>query len=123
VPIWSQIEVDIGIVVASLPSLNPLLKRMWTGTSKKRSLTPSQLPDFPEYQECWSLQGPPSSDIEKSRKASEVSFYDDTSDVDDEIDIAKMAAARMAVARHSTEANSKTERRMVKDQITYEYIK
>jgi hypothetical protein len=107
--------------VASLPSLNPLLKRMWAGKSKKRSLTPSQLPDFPEYQQCWDLQGPLSADMEKSRKASEVSFYDDSSDVEDEIDLAKMAVARMAVAQQSTEA--KSPKKTVKDQITYKNIK
>jgi hypothetical protein len=30
VPMWSQIEVDAGIVAASLPSLSPLLKRLWS---------------------------------------------------------------------------------------------
>jgi hypothetical protein len=121
VPIWSQIEVDVGIVVASLPSLNPLLKRMWAGKSKKRSLTPSQLPDFPEYQQCWDLQGPLSPDMEKPRKASEVSFYDDTSDVEDEIDLAKMAAARMPMAQQSTKV--KSSKKMIKDLITYKNIK
>jgi hypothetical protein len=121
VPIWGQIEVDIGIVVASLPSLNPLMKKFWGGASKKRSLTPSQLPDFPEYQECWSLQEPSSPDLEKSFKASEISFYDETSDVEDEIDVAKTTAARMAAARPSTEA--KSPQRSVKDQTPYEQIK
>jgi hypothetical protein len=30
VPMWSQVEVDAGIVAASLPSLSPLLKRLWS---------------------------------------------------------------------------------------------
>ncbi|KAF2714611.1 hypothetical protein K504DRAFT_420571 [Pleomassaria siparia CBS 279.74] len=29
VPMWSQIEVDAGIVAASLPCLSPLMKRLW----------------------------------------------------------------------------------------------
>ncbi|CAI6337644.1 unnamed protein product [Periconia digitata] len=33
VPVWGQIEVDVGIVAASLPSLSPLLKKFWCGVS------------------------------------------------------------------------------------------
>lgn len=44
VPAWSQIEVDVGIVAASLPSLSPLLKRMWSGFAIDRPKTPSQMP-------------------------------------------------------------------------------
>lgn len=98
VPIWSQIEVDVGIVVASLPSLNPLLKQVWKGSSKKRSLTPSQLPDFPEYQQGWNPGGSPSApdfDVEKSRNHSATSFYDESSDTEDEIDKAKLAVPKV----------------------------
>lgn len=102
VPIWSQIEVDIGIVVASLPSLNPLLKQVWKGGSKKRSLTPSQLPDFPEYQQSWNPGGSPSAvefDVEKSYNAGGTSFYDESSDGEDEIDKAKLAVPKVKYPR------------------------
>jgi hypothetical protein len=97
VPIWSHIEVEVGILVASLPSLNPLVKQMWASTSMRRSLTPSELPDFPDYQADWStknLSSDVDSDGEKSHK--ETSFYDESSDFEDEIGVAKTTAARTA---------------------------
>jgi hypothetical protein len=98
VPVWSQIEVDIGILAASLPSLSPLLKQAWMGSSTTRPSTPSQLPDFPEYRGNLNPRksligmGP---DVEKSLKVLETSYYDDTSD--EEIGTAKTADARVAV--------------------------
>jgi hypothetical protein len=90
VPVWSQIEIDIGIVVASLPSLHPLVQQVWKGFSTTRRLTPSQLPDFPEYQSGFG------GDVEKEWKANEVSFYEEASDVEDEIELAK-SEGRMEV--------------------------
>jgi hypothetical protein len=86
VPVWSQIEVDVGIVVASLPSLHPLVQQVWKGFSTTRRLTPSQLPDFPEYQRG------DGGDVEKEWKADEISFYEEASDAEDEIDAAKKEA-------------------------------
>jgi hypothetical protein len=46
VPVWSQIEVDIGIVTACLPCLSPLLRLAWTGLSppqSTRTQTPSMM--------------------------------------------------------------------------------
>lgn len=46
VPVWSQIEVDIGIVTACLPCLSPLLRLAWTGLSPPQSprvQTPSMM--------------------------------------------------------------------------------
>ena len=34
----------MGIVAASLPSLSPLLKQVWSGFATDRPMTPSQLP-------------------------------------------------------------------------------
>jgi hypothetical protein len=81
--------------VASLPSLNPLLKQLWVGASTRRSLTPSELPDFPDYQANWSpkrLSHEEPSDQKRSR--SETSFYDDSSDFEDEIGVAKTTSVR-----------------------------
>lgn len=95
VPVWSQIEVDVGIVAASLPSLSPLLKQVWTVfPTTGRSSTPSQLPDFPQYRD--SLIREPLSkemviDVEKSMKVSEAGYYNELSDVDEEIGVARTA--------------------------------
>ncbi|KAF2026933.1 hypothetical protein EK21DRAFT_102894 [Setomelanomma holmii] len=100
VPVWSQIEVDIGIVAASLPSLSPLLKRVWTGFSIQKPSTPSQLPDLPHYLESWNE--PNRSRVkdmhaEKSYKSDEVSYSDEMSDAGDEIGIARTAETRSAL--------------------------
>ncbi|PVI05588.1 hypothetical protein DM02DRAFT_685393 [Periconia macrospinosa] len=42
VPVWGQIEVDVGIVAASLPSLSPLLKKFWSGVSTQLYTTHPQ---------------------------------------------------------------------------------
>ncbi|KAH3911995.1 hypothetical protein HBI56_174850 [Parastagonospora nodorum] len=92
VPIWSQIEVDIGIVVASLPSLNPLLKHVWAPPSMRRSATPSELPDFPEYQKSWDERKSPSDtefDVEGSLKSDSETFYEESSDDEDDSGAAK----------------------------------
>ncbi|KAL5468505.1 hypothetical protein PMIN07_002732 [Paraphaeosphaeria minitans] len=44
IPLWSQIEVDVGIVAASLPCLSPLLKQIWSGFAHSRTLSPSYVP-------------------------------------------------------------------------------
>ncbi|KAF2819317.1 hypothetical protein CC86DRAFT_431887 [Ophiobolus disseminans] len=100
VPVWSQIEVSIGIFAASLPSLNPLLKHAWTGFATTRPSTPSQLSDFPNYQgtadSLKSMTGM-DRDLEKSLKVDNTSYYDDTFDDEEEIGVAKTANARIAV--------------------------
>jgi hypothetical protein len=103
VPVWSQIEVDVGIVVASLPSLHPLVQQVWKGFSTTRRLTPSQLPDFPEYRQSGiTFVSSDAVDMEKSLKANEVTFYDEASDAEDEIDIAKAAESRIEVKSLNT---------------------
>ncbi|KAH7065868.1 hypothetical protein BKA63DRAFT_585876 [Paraphoma chrysanthemicola] len=100
VPVWSQIEVDVGILAASLPSLSPLVKRLWSGFTTKRSSTPSQMPDFPQYLDSVNQPGGPrrgSIDIEKSFKADESNYWDGLSVVVDEIGVAKTADARIAL--------------------------
>ena len=57
VPVWSQIEVDVGIVAASLPSLSPLLKQAWLGLhAPTRASTPSQIRTLPGYRESWGVE-------------------------------------------------------------------
>ncbi|USP77478.1 uncharacterized protein yc1106_04752 [Curvularia clavata] len=51
VPVWSQIEVDVSILAASLPCLSPLFKHVFG--SPGRSETPSQIPTLPGYRESW----------------------------------------------------------------------
>lgn len=63
-------------------------------------MTPSQLPDFPEYQRerrSWELPNSKDSDVEKSVKSGETTFYDDGSDTDDEVDIEKTITAQVTV--------------------------
>ena len=48
VPLWSQIEVCVGIIAASLPSLSPLLKQMWTDLAHPRTLSPTRNPTIRE---------------------------------------------------------------------------
>lgn len=48
VPLWSQIEVDVGIIAACLPSLSPLFKQVWSGVSNSRTLSPSRIPTLIE---------------------------------------------------------------------------
>jgi hypothetical protein len=68
-------------------------------------MTPSQLPDFPEYHESWNSQDPSSvkdADMEKALKSNEMTFYDEVSDAEDEIDLAKRAEARITVESRAT---------------------
>ncbi|KAF2187466.1 hypothetical protein K469DRAFT_570023, partial [Zopfia rhizophila CBS 207.26] len=55
VPLWSQIEVDVGIMAASLPSLTPLLKQMWSGFIRYKSMTPSRIRTLTRPRESWGL--------------------------------------------------------------------
>jgi hypothetical protein len=48
VPIWSQIEVDIGVLTACLPCLSPLLVLFYKSTHTKRAVTPSMV-SLPKY--------------------------------------------------------------------------
>jgi len=51
VPVWSQLEVDIGIVAATLPCLSPLFKQVFF--SNNRACTPSKIPTLPGYDKSW----------------------------------------------------------------------
>jgi hypothetical protein len=71
-------------------------------------LTPSQLPDFPEYQgehRSWEVSDGKGSDLEKSVKGGEATFYDDGSDTEDEVEIEKARAARVTV--HTSDMGKK----------------
>ena len=99
-PIWSQIEVDMGIVVASLPSLNPLLKHVWAPPSMRRSATPSELPDFPEYQKSCDERKSPSDmefDVEGSLKSDPRNSYGESSDDEDDLGAAKSGGLSKAL--------------------------
>ncbi|XPT03226.1 hypothetical protein M3J09_012327 [Ascochyta lentis] len=52
VPVWSQIEVDIGILTACLPCLSPLLRLVWSEVSVTRTMTPSMV-ELPKYSGSW----------------------------------------------------------------------
>ncbi|KAG9376759.1 hypothetical protein PtrSN002B_002376 [Pyrenophora tritici-repentis] len=52
VPVWSQLEVDIGIVAASLPCLSPLFKHVFFSKDNRPS-TPSKIPTLPGYDKSW----------------------------------------------------------------------
>jgi hypothetical protein len=71
----------------------------------RRSMTPSELPDFPEYQECWDEKKSPSDsnfDVEKYPIPNKATFYEESSDEEDEIELAKSAAGRTTVTPLST---------------------
>ncbi|EUC37204.1 hypothetical protein COCVIDRAFT_14926 [Bipolaris victoriae FI3] len=71
VPVWSQIEVDVSILAASLPCLYPLFKHVFHPCS--RPATPSEMPTLPGYPESWAEQDlvsrDGSEDLEKNRKS------------------------------------------------------
>ncbi|KAH8719303.1 hypothetical protein GQ44DRAFT_687868 [Phaeosphaeriaceae sp. PMI808] len=99
VPIWSQIEVDVGIFAASLPSLHPLVNHVWKGFSTCGPPKPPHLPDFVDYHESWKTGRLSDNDEflgDEKPKGSGTSFYNDASDSEDEIDETKMANARIA---------------------------
>ncbi|KZM26891.1 hypothetical protein ST47_g1976 [Ascochyta rabiei] len=52
IPVWSQIEVDIGILTACLPCLSPLLRLVWSEVSVPRTMTPSMV-ELPKYSGSW----------------------------------------------------------------------
>ena len=47
-PVWSQIEVDIGILTACLPCLSPLLRLFFHSAHQQRTMTPSMV-TLPKY--------------------------------------------------------------------------
>lgn len=47
-PVWSQIEVDIGILTACLPCLSPLLRLFFHSAHQQRTMTPSMV-TLPRY--------------------------------------------------------------------------
>lgn len=97
---WSQIEVDIGILAASLPCLSPLLKLVWSGFSTIRAGTPSQVPTIPGYRGSWEEKDYSKnsvSDVEKSPRLGATGYYDDAWDMQEQIGAARTANARIAV--------------------------
>ncbi|KAF1357774.1 hypothetical protein EJ07DRAFT_70648, partial [Lizonia empirigonia] len=52
VPVWSQIEVDTGIVTACLPCFSPLLRLVWSEVKVSRTTTPSMV-ELPKYSGSW----------------------------------------------------------------------
>lgn len=106
---WSQIEVDVGIVAASLPSLSPLLKLVWTGFTPSRASTPSQVPTLPGFRKSWGKMDEPrttgpkldkkyevedDSDSEKQLDKRDVSFYDDDDEDEEEEEEVVVGTAR-----------------------------
>jgi hypothetical protein len=58
----------------------------------RRSATPSELPDFPEYQKSWDERKSPSDtefDVEGSLKSDSETFYEESSDDEDDSGAAK----------------------------------
>ncbi|KAF2996083.1 hypothetical protein E8E13_004551 [Curvularia kusanoi] len=53
VPVWSQIEVDIGILTACLPCLSPLLRLAWSEVSASRGTTTPSMVSLPKYSGSW----------------------------------------------------------------------
>ncbi|KAJ4294053.1 hypothetical protein N0V90_007742 [Kalmusia sp. IMI 367209] len=101
IPVWSQIEVDVGIVAASLPSLSPLLKQVWSGFVPSRTGSPSQIPTlvrsgFKSRRGEVQLQQLPStstlptksiSSVGEADNAKRLTFFDDSrNSEDDEVD-------------------------------------
>jgi hypothetical protein len=71
VPVWSQIEVDIGIVTACLPCLSPLLRLVWGEVSAPRTMTPSMV-ELPKYSGSWdSMDSRDTIEEEKEKKTRE----------------------------------------------------
>jgi hypothetical protein len=70
-------------------------------------MTPSELPDFPDYQADWSPQELTSDEsLNEKRSRTETSFYDDSSDFEDEIGVAKTTAVRTAERPLAAEVTS-----------------
>lgn len=100
VPVWSQIEVDVGIIAASLPCLSPLLKLAWSGFSTPRAGTPSQVPTIPGYRGSWAASNMSKNsefDVEKMEKLEENGYFDNASGAETQIGVAKTADARIAM--------------------------
>ncbi|KAJ4313081.1 hypothetical protein N0V94_007115 [Neodidymelliopsis sp. IMI 364377] len=123
IPVWSQIEVDIGILTACLPCLSPLLRLMWSEVSVTRTMTPSMV-ELPKYSGSWAsadsresggeektkeaprrekeLPALPSEKEEKGVKVKVSSYYDDASDEEEAREgnaAAKSASKRMEMSR------------------------
>ncbi|KAL1796731.1 hypothetical protein ACET3X_005271 [Alternaria dauci] len=76
VPVWSQIEVDIGILAASLPSLSPLLKQVFN--CPHRTATLSEVPTIPGYRGSWGEKNLVSIDDDDLEKGTDGAFeFDD----------------------------------------------
>ncbi|OAL48471.1 hypothetical protein IQ07DRAFT_622898 [Pyrenochaeta sp. DS3sAY3a] len=100
VPVWSQIEVDVGIIAASLPCLSPLLKLAWSGFSTPRAGTPSQVPTIPGYRGSWAASNMSKNsefDVEKMEKLEENGYFDNAPEAENQIGVAKTADARIAM--------------------------
>ncbi|KAH7346953.1 hypothetical protein BKA66DRAFT_433216 [Pyrenochaeta sp. MPI-SDFR-AT-0127] len=107
VPVWSQIEVDVGIIAASLPCLSPLLKLVCSGLSIARPVTPSQVPTLPGYRGSWGEEKNMSAnselDVEKTSKPEGTSYFNDAWDLEEAvyIGVAKTADARIVMEHGS----------------------
>jgi hypothetical protein len=85
VPTWSQIEVDVGIVAASLPSLSPLLKHVWSGFATDRPMMPSQLPTLlaPDVKGPLQDLSPWSEEFGDTKEKELETWYNDARDSED----------------------------------------
>lgn len=104
-PVWSQIEVDVSIVAASLPSLSPLLKRVWSGFATERSMTPSQIPTLTEPLESRGLQPLPNHSAGSMglKEAKRLTFFDDRRESDEELDCERPPSSSSRVELVQTE--------------------
>jgi hypothetical protein len=71
VPVWSQIEVDIGILTACLPCLSPLLRLFFHSTHQQRTMTPSMvtLPKYAGSRSWGSMDSQESADAKEKEAA------------------------------------------------------
>lgn len=95
VPVWSQIELDMGIVAASLPALSPLLKKVWSGFSPPRAATPSQMSTLPGYRESWGEKSIIDRDLEKGQGGKEIGVSDVEAAVEKEMGVVKSESTRV----------------------------
>ncbi|KAJ8107852.1 hypothetical protein OPT61_g8579 [Boeremia exigua] len=67
VPVWSQIEVDVGIITACLPCLSPILRFVWSEVHAPRTVTPSMV-ELPKYSGSWGSVDSQESGAEKGKE-------------------------------------------------------
>ncbi|KAF2686297.1 hypothetical protein K458DRAFT_298376 [Lentithecium fluviatile CBS 122367] len=100
VTVWSQIEVDVSIVAASLPSLSPLLKQLWSGFAMERPLTPSQISTLlgPESKRFPTITKPPALSVERSKGRKCSTFFDDAREEDRDREVILGSVSGIGVA-------------------------